>query len=175
MRLLNFLSIIFRKTPNGLPSVFWNFATESMLKNLKGPLLQFSALWDFSKGIIFVLKLGFLRPSTLYPIFVFFKDRCFFYAISKFVFIEAPSIFTKNETFCERKGLLNVFGTIRLTGDQHQKSSENFKKNFLSFLFLKVFRWERWVFCCFQLGKNGFRDLCVSLRVFFGAVKLMKF
>ena len=27
----------------------------------------------------------------------------------------------------------------------------------------------------FQLEKNGFRDLCVSLRVFFGAVKLMKF
>ena len=46
----------------------------------KCPLLQFSALWDFSNRIIFVLKLGFLRPSTLYPIFVFFKDRCFFYA-----------------------------------------------------------------------------------------------
>ena len=25
------------------------------------------------------------------------------------------------------------------------------------------------------MGKNGFRDLCPSLRVFFGAVKLMKF
>ena len=30
-------------------------------------------------------------------------------------------------------------------------------------------------FCCFQLGKKGFRGLRVSLRVFFGAVKLMKF
>ena len=61
-----------------LASIFWNFATKWIFK--KVPLLQFSALWNFSNRIIFVLKLGFLRPSTLYPIFVFLKDRCFFYA-----------------------------------------------------------------------------------------------
>ena len=43
---------------------FWNSATEWILKNLKGsPLSQFPALWHFSKGIIFVLKLGFLRSG----------------------------------------------------------------------------------------------------------------
>ena len=30
-----------------------------------------------------------------------------------------PSNFTRNETFCEHKGLLKVFGTMRLTGDLH--------------------------------------------------------
>ena len=40
---------------------------------------------------------------------------------------------------------------------------------------LDFFGLERWGFCCFQLRKNGFRDLRGSLRVFFGAVKLMKF
>ena len=61
---------------------------------------------------------------------------------------KAPSIFTKNETFCERKGHLNVFDTMRLNGDFHQKHNE--------------------------IGDNGFRDLCGSLRVFFGAVNLIK-
>ena len=51
--------------------------------------------------------------------------------------------------------------------------SKNFE--FFSSIFCLRFSVEKeWVFCCFQLGKNGFRDLRVSLRVF-GAVKLMKF
>ena len=40
---------------------------------------QFSALRDFSKLVVFFLKLGFLRRSTLYPIF-FSKTGVFFYA-----------------------------------------------------------------------------------------------
>ena len=48
-------------------------------KSQRAPLSQFTALQDFSKLVVFVLKLGFLSPSTLYPIF--FKDRYFFYAI----------------------------------------------------------------------------------------------
>ena len=53
-----------------------------------------------------------------------------------------------------------------------------FSKNFeifFSIFFLRFSVEKEWVFCCFQLGKNGFRGLRVSLRVFFGAVKLMKF
>ena len=54
------------------------------------------------------------------------------------------------------------------------KKFRNFIHIFL-FLFLKCFRLREKSFCCSQLGKNGFRDLCVSLRVFFGAEKLMNF
>ena len=50
------------------------------------------------------------------------------------------------------------------------------KKYFLNFLFFERFLIEKVVFfCCFHLEKYGFRDLCVSLRVFFGAVNLIKF
>ena len=33
----------------------------------------------------------------------------------QFVSIEAPSTFTRNETFCEHRGLLRVFGTVKLS------------------------------------------------------------
>ena len=55
------------------------------------------------------------------------------------------------------------------TGDLHRKKIPHF------FCFLGGFRLRKWVFCCFQLGKNGFRVSCLSLWVFFGPVKLMKF
>ena len=65
---------------------------------------------------------------------------------------------------------------MRLTGDFVQKNFfEKFRFFSLYFCF-KCFRLrEMGFFCCFQLGKNGFRDLCVSLRVFFGAVKYDEF
>ena len=161
------------------PFNFLHFATEWMLKNLKGsPLSQFPALWDFSKGIIFVLKFGFFRPSMLYPIFCQKRPVFFLCDFLKNLFHRSrSSVFARNETFCESSGLLKVFGTMWLTGD-HQKYFRKISEFFFlkfSVLFIKVFRWERWVFCCSQLGKNGFRDLCVPHRVFFGAVKLMKF
>ena len=40
---------------------------------------------------------------------------------------------------------------------------EKFRKKIPQF---SVFFLKKIVFCCFQLGKNGFRNLCVSLRVF---------
>ena len=47
---------------------------------------------------------------------------------------------------------------MRLAGDFHQKFfSKNFKIKIFWF-FWKVFGWERWVFCGFQLGKNGFQN-----------------
>ena len=63
---------------------------------------------------------------------------------------------------------------LRLTGD-HQKCFRKILKFFSSIFCLRFSVEKEWVFCCFQLGKNGFRGLRVSLRVFFGAVKLMKF
>ena len=59
--------------------------------------------------------------------------------------------------FCEYKGLLKVFGTMRLTGDLHQNKSQ----------FFETFSVENdEFFCCFLLRKNDFRDLCVSIWVF---------
>ena len=99
----------------------------------------------------------------------FFKDRSFFYAIFlKFVFTEAPAQFLQ-ETKRFARGLLKA---LRLTGD-HQKCFRKILK--FSIFCLRFSDEKEWVFCCFQLWKNGFRGLRVSLRVFFGAVKLMKF
>ena len=164
------------KTPKRPPSIFWNFASEWMLKNLKGsPLSQFPALWHFSNGIIFVLKLGFLRSGTLYPIFVVLKDRCFsIRLLKKFVSLK-PLL-----NFCQKRNVLRELRTPQ--GFRHyatyRRPSKIFSKNFfLNFLF-KGFSLRKMGFCCFQLGKNGFRDLCVFFRVFFLTlyiVKLMKF
>ena len=100
----------------------------------------------------------------------FFKDRSFFYATLKFVFTEAPAQFLQ-ETKRFARGLLKA---LRLTGD-HQKCFRKFLKFFSSIFCLRFSVEKKWFFCCFQLGKNGFRGLRVSRRVFFVAVKLMKF
>ena len=64
--------------PKGSSFIFLYFVKEWMLEIFQSaPLLQFSALWDFSNRIIFVLKLGFLRPSPLYQILVFLKTAVF--------------------------------------------------------------------------------------------------
>ena len=137
---------------------FWYFARERMLKNPKGSLFsEFSALCDLAE------------TSKKFGKSVFLKTDLFYATFLKFVFTEAPAQFLQ-ETKRFARGLLKA---LRLTGD-HQKC---FRKilNFFSIFCLRFSVEKEWVFCCFQLGKNGFRGLRVSLRVFFGAVKLMKF
>ena len=64
------------------------------------------------------------------------------------------------------KGLLRVFGLCDLPETFIKKIFENFP-----LVFFERFSVGNMVFFCFfQLGKNGFRVLCVYLRVFFGAV-----
>ena len=143
-----------------------------MLKNPKGSLFpEFSALCDlaetskkFEKNRIFFSQFLVLKDRSL-------KTDLFVYVtFLKFVFTEAPAQFLQ-ETKRFARGLLKA---LRLTGD-HQKCFQKIL-NFFSSIFCLRFSVEKeWVFCCFQLGKNGFRGLRVSLRVFFGAVKLMKF
>ena len=67
-----------------------------------------------------------------------------------------PSIFTRNETFCEHKGLLKVFGTVRFTGDFQLK---NFSKND----FFKFFVF----FLMFSVEKDGFFDVSSWRRMVF--------
>ena len=52
-----------------------------------------------------MLKLGFLRSGTLYPIFVVLKDRCFFYAtFFKICFTEAtPQFLPQTKRFARVK------------------------------------------------------------------------
>ena len=65
-----------------------------------------------------------------------------------------PSIFTRNEAFCEHKGLLKVFGIMPLTGDLRRKKFLKFF--FLKFLyFWKVFGWGSWILL-FPVGEEWF-------------------
>ena len=105
-----------------------------MLKNIKGPPLAVFGIVRFFKMNNFGPKIRFSQAQHAISEICFFKDRRFL----KFVFIEVspPSIFTRNETFCERKGLLKVFGTMRLTGDLYL---ENFFEKFRFIFLLLVF------------------------------------
>ena len=116
---------------------FWNFAIEWMLKNLTGPAFTVFGIVRFFEMNNFVLKLGFLRPSTLCQIFVSFSKTCFLCDFFSNSFSsKLPSLFTRNETFCEHKGLLKVFGTVRFTGDLQLKIfSKNDEIFFSIFLF----------------------------------------
>ena len=113
--------------------------------------------------MFFVLKIGFFRPSKLHTHFEF----CFFSKIDVFslrqfsyFFQLSPTFFTENETFCEHKGLLGVFGTMRLTGDFHRKNFPEIfgYRIFLSFCFLKNFWLRKMDFRCSEMGKMVFES-----------------
>ena len=137
----------------------------------KGPFFTFFGTMRLAETSKKIEKVRIFFSQFLVLKNRFFKDRSFFFAtFFKFVFTEAPAQFLQ-ETQRFARGLLKA---LRLTGD-HQKCFRKILK-FFSSIFCSRFSVEKeWVFCCFQLGKNGFRGLRVSLRVFFGAVKLMKF
>ena len=133
LKFLIFFENFLMKTPKSPLQFFWNFATEWMLKNLKvSPLSQFPALWHFSKGIIFELKLGFLRSSTLYPIFVVLKDRSFFYAtFLKICFTEAaPQFLIETKRFARVKD--SRFSALCDLPDTIKNIFEKFQKKFHS-------------------------------------------
>ena len=118
-------------------------------KSQRTPLSQFSALWDFSKVIIFVLKLGFLRPSTLKTgvfymrLFQFFSSKSpppqFLPKMKRFATVKDSSRFS---ALCDFK---------KIAGDLQKKFSKNFWKKFEKF-FPSIF----WFFKGFPLRKMGF-------------------
>ena len=59
-----------------------------------------------------------------------------------------PSNFTMNKTFCEHKGFLRGFGTMRLTGDLHLNFFRKFEKKLFLIFFLFFER--------FSVEKDGF-------------------
>ena len=126
--------------------------------------------------MIFVLKLGFLRPTTLNPIFVFLKIRVVSMRLFSNLFSSKPpfAIFTRNEMFCEQKRLLRVQGfrhyaTYRRPSTK--KFSKKFEKIFLNLLFFERFSVGKDGFVLlFPVGENGV--LSVYLRDFFWRCKI---
>ena len=104
-RLCEFFFENFLMSSKGPPfNLFWYFATEWLLKNLKGPLFTVFGIVRNFKRIIFVLKLGFLRPSTLYPNFVFFlKTGDFFMLLFSNLFSSKPPL-----NFCLKWNVLRA-------------------------------------------------------------------
>ena len=114
----------------------------------------------FFKRNNFCIKIRFFQAQHAISDSRFFKDRCFFYAtFLKFVFIEAPLFFTRNQTFCERKGFFDVFGPMRLTGVLHQKIFGKFRKILFLNSFFKGFSVEKDVFLRFPVGEEWFSRL----------------
>ena len=104
-------------------------------KSQRAPFTVFGIV-RFFKGNNFWLKIRFSPAQHAISDFRFLKAGVFSMRLFKSRFHRNPSSnFTRNDTFCERKGLLKIFGTMRLTGDLHQKYFPQF-----SVFFLKVFR-----------------------------------
>ena len=129
--------------------------------------------------MIFVLKLGFLRSGTVYPIFVVLKDRCFFYAtFLKICFTEAPPQFLpETKSFARVKDssrfsalcdlpetIKNIFEKFRIFS-----SIVYFFNGFSlrKMVFFAVFSWGRIVFETYAYPFGYFLALYI--------VKLMKF
>ena len=155
--LFGFLRLIFENflmSPKGPPFIFLLFCNRTNVKKFKR-VSQIFRHYETVKNSHFFENFS-KSPNGPPSIFlnyrkrmdaVFFKDRCFSYAtFSIFFHRSPPSIFTKNETFCDSKGLVKVFGTMRLQKNcrcPSKKFFENilekfrkiFEKNF-SFNFL---------------------------------------
>ena len=110
----------FSKIKNFIPSIFWCFATEWMVKNPKGPSFQFfSALWDFFRKLFSLQRvpLQFLWYFTTHwvfknpkgsPLSVFRHCETFF---RKFVFSPKGSSFNCNKN-------VDNFGSVPLLARQ---------------------------------------------------------
>ena len=141
MRLLKVLNFFFFEKflkSQGFPFVFLKFCNRTDVKKIsKAPFTVFGIV-RFFKMNNFCLKIRFSQALHAMSDFCFFfKDRCFLCEFFSNLFSsKLPSIFTRNETFCEHKELFKVFGTVRFTGDLHLK---NFSKNVEIFFFYLFF------------------------------------
>ena len=92
--------------------------------------------------------------------FCFWNQRFFHGIFSNLFSSTPPSTFTRNKTFCEQRGLFRVFGTMRLTGDLHQKIYINLQRHRkFDKIFTKVSFWillEAWAVPDFQQVKLMF-------------------
>ena len=94
---MRLLKILFKKNfkdSNGFPFIFKkNFATEWLLKNLKGPPFTVFGIVRNFKMNNFCLKISFSEAQHAISEFCFFlKTGVFSMLLFKFVFIEAPPL-----------------------------------------------------------------------------------
>ena len=140
------------------------------VKKSQSPPFTVFGIVRFSKGIIFVFKLGFLRPSTLYPIFVFFKAGVFSMRLFKIRFHRSPPHFLQ-ET--KRFGSVKDSSTFSALCDLPETFIKKFFPSF--FCFLKEFPLRNMGFLLFPVGEEWFSRLMRIPSGIFGAVKLIKF
>ena len=142
-------------------------------KSQKVPSFTVSGIVRLFKRNNFRVKIRFSQHAISdFCLFLKEKDRCFFMRLLKFVSPKPLLSFCQKRNVSRGLRLLKVFRTMRLTGDHRKYFQKKSKKN--SIFCFQGFSLRKIVFsCCFQLCKNGFRDLRI-LSGFFGAVKLMK-
>ena len=183
MRLFKILIFVFffenfsLKTPKSPPSIFLKSCNRmDVKKSQRVPSFTVSGIVTFSKRIIFVLKLGFLRSGTLYPIFVVLKDRCFFCAtFLKICFTEAPPRFLP-----ETKRFARVKDSSRFSAlcDLPETIKNIFEKFFPQISVFKGFSLRKMFFVVvFSWGRMVFETYAYSFGYFLALyiVKLMKF
>ena len=160
---------------------FRDFATNWIFKKSKGPPFTISGIVRFIKRIFFNLNLSmnqhaksefclFLRPS-------FFRHNATFF---QFGFIEAPSTFTRNETFCEHRGHLGFLCDFLRKKKIRMLSSKNVffqlgKKWFPSLIECNGTLWYSKIsrFCNFDMFRNFVKnsksmcDVALSMRLLF--------
>ena len=104
-----------------------------------------------------MLKLGFLRCGTLYPIFVVLKDLCFFYAtFLKICFTEAPPQFLPETKRFARVKDSSRFSALCDLPETIRNIFEKFRIFFLNFLFFKGFSLRKMGFLLFSVGEEWF-------------------
>ena len=143
-----------------------------MLKNLKEPPFHSFRPCEIFQSNNFCLKVRFSQAQHAISDF-FSKTGVFHMRLFQFSFHRSPpSIFTKNETFCDSKGLVKVSGTMRLQKNCRCPSKkffenilEKFRKIFekkISFNFLfffKGFPLRKMGFLLFSVGEEWFSRL----------------
>ena len=166
-----FFVFFFRNFSKESPFNFSKFCNRmGIKKSQRVPSFTVFGIVRFYKRNNFRVKISRFSPAQhAISDFCFFfnikKDQFFFYAtFLKFV---SP----KPLNFCRKRKVLRELRTPQ--GFRHyatyRRPSKIFLKKFFPHFFVfffKGFSLRKMVFCCFQLGKNGSRDLCVSLRVF---------
>ena len=117
------------------------------------------------------------QSAPLYPIFVFFRDRCFFYAtFFSNLFSSKPQFLLETKRFASIKHCSRFSALCDLPETFIKKNFEKFRKFPPQFsVFFKGLRLRKMVFLLFPLGEELFSRFMGIPSGFFGAVKLMKF
>ena len=123
----------------------------------------------------FCLKFRFSQAQHAMSDFVFFfKDRCFYASFFLICFYRSsPQFLLETKRFASIKNCSRFSALCDLPENFSLKIFRKVTNFILIFCFFLMFLVQKdGFFCCFQLKKNGFRDLCVSLRVFFWRFKV---